>query len=150
MEIYLSIHHLDMPMYKEPPAALTIASTSDGRKYFDECLRLNRVCKNIMKRTMSDAISGSIEEKELATDFLASIGEKFTESDKAQTAILLGKLMNTKYTSSGKIREHILKFVDYAAKLKALKNLVSDEMIIHHVLNSLPPSFEHLNTSYLA
>ncbi|KAM5546530.1 hypothetical protein ABKV19_002356 [Rosa sericea] len=150
IEIYLCIHHLDLPMYKDPPAALTIASTSEDIKYHDEWHRLNRVCKNIMKRTMSETIRGSIEEKELATEFLVSIGERFTESDKAQIATLLNKLMNTRYTGSGTAREHILKFVDYAAKLRTLKNPVSDEMIIHHVLNSLPPSFEHLNTTYLA
>ncbi|XP_040361936.1 uncharacterized protein LOC121049289 [Rosa chinensis] len=150
IEIYLNVNHLDLPMYKTPPEALTIASTSEQQKYFDEWHRLNRVCKNVMKRTMSDSVSGSIEEKELATEFLESIGERFKESDKAQIANLLNKLLNTKYTGSGTIREHILKLVDYAAKLKTLKNPISDEMLIHHTLNSLPTSFEHLNTTYLA
>ncbi|KAK9929674.1 hypothetical protein M0R45_016658 [Rubus argutus] len=150
IEIYLSMYHLDWPLYKRQPAALTATSSEKERDYFEEWHRQNRVAKNVMKKTMSDTIRGSIEEPPLATDFMTAIGERFQESEKAQTTTLLNKLLSTKYTGSGSIREHILKLVDYATKLKALKIPVSDDMIIHHALNSLPDSFEHLNTTYLA
>ncbi|KAM1132606.1 hypothetical protein ACFX19_047679 [Malus domestica] len=64
----------------------------------------------------------------------------------------MGDLMTTfttlKLDENKFVREHILKLVEISAKLKDLEVPIDDAFIVHMALNSLPPKFDQLNTSY--
>lgn len=67
---------------------------------------------------MTETIKGGIPVCDNAADFLKAIEEKFKESDKAETTNLMNSLSNMKYDENGSVREHCLKMIDIANKIK--------------------------------
>ncbi|XP_047333925.1 uncharacterized protein LOC124937666 [Impatiens glandulifera] len=53
-----------------------------------------------------------------------------------------------KYKGKGNIREYIIEMSHLASKLKALKLELSDELLVHLVLISLPTQFNRFKVSY--
>ncbi|XP_061999304.1 uncharacterized protein LOC133716637 [Rosa rugosa] len=149
IELYLGLNNIDNYLTEEAPV-ITNASTAQDRMKSVEWIRANRMSMLIMKRLMSDAVKGSYPDKATAREYLDLIAEMFKENEKAETSILLSTLNNLKYTASVGIREHIMKFIDVAAKLKDLNMPLQDQLIVHQALNSLPSQFNQLKTTYAA
>ncbi|KAK9913445.1 hypothetical protein M0R45_037261 [Rubus argutus] len=106
--------------------------------------------KLILKRTMSDTVRGSVSEEGTAREYLENIAEKFTESAKGETSVLLDSFIAMKYNGTNGVREHIMKMIDITTKLKDLKIAVDAQFLVHMALNSLPASFSQLKTTYNA
>ena len=53
-----------------------------------------------------------------------------------------------KYTNKENIREYIMEMSNIAGKLKALKLQLSDDLLVHLVLISLPAQFSQFIVSY--
>ncbi|CAN6721625.1 unnamed protein product [Malus baccata var. baccata] len=83
-----------------------------------------------------------------AKEFFDAIGNKFKESEKAETGNFLTKLTSMKFDGVGSVREHILKMSDIAQKLKNLKHPLTDQFLVHMALNSLPAQYGQLKVSY--
>jgi hypothetical protein len=73
--------------------------------------------------------------------FMDKTEEHFQGSSKANTSILMTKMMHTKYDRRGSVREHILKMIDMSNKLKDLEMPIPDPYVIHYILMSLPSIF---------
>ena len=114
----------------------------------DNWLRANKICKLTIIRTMTDVVKGGIPEKEVASEFLEAIAERFAVSDKAETSMLLDQLHSMKYDMKLNIREYILKMIDIASKLTALKMTIEEDLVVMLVLKSLPVEFDQLKTAY--
>ncbi|PRQ17445.1 putative RNA-directed DNA polymerase [Rosa chinensis] len=106
--------------------------------------------KLILKRTMSDTVRGSVPDEGTARDYLNNIADMYQESEKAETGQLLDSLITMKYGGSTGVREHIMRMIETAAKLRDLQISVDDQFIVHIALNSLPPKFSQLKTAYHA
>ncbi|XP_068307551.1 uncharacterized protein [Pyrus communis] len=91
---------------------------------------------------------GGIPACDKAKDFLDSIGAKFKESEKAEMGELMTMLTKLKFDEGKGVREHILKLVDTATKLKDLEVPVDDAFVVHMALTSLPQSFDQLKITY--
>lgn len=141
---------MDICLTDEKPQDLTEESTEEEKKLHKEWFKANRMAKHVLKTTMSVTVKRSIPEKDLASEYLEAIAEKFKESDKAEVAHLSQTFNSLKYDGSGSVREHIMRLIDIAAKLKELNMPLQDEYVVHHALHSLPNSFSQLKTSYLA
>ncbi|XP_073220014.1 uncharacterized protein [Cicer arietinum] len=74
--------------------------------------------------------------------------KRFVKSDKAETSSLLQNLISMKYQGKGNIREHIMMMSNIASKLKGLKLELSDDLLIHLVLLSLPSQFSQFKVTY--
>ncbi|RVW56172.1 Retrovirus-related Pol polyprotein from transposon TNT 1-94 [Vitis vinifera] len=83
-----------------------------------------------------------------ASDFLAEIQKRFAKNDKAETSTLLASLISMKYKGKGNVREYIMEMSHLASKLKALKLELSDDLLVHLVLISLPAQFNQFKVSY--
>jgi hypothetical protein len=83
-----------------------------------------------------------------AKDFMAKVEEYFKGSTKVNANTLLSKLMNTKYDGLGSVREHFMSLVDLRDKLKDLKCPLNDEILLHHVMLSLPLVFDPFKINY--
>ena len=66
---------------------------------------------------------------------------------KVYASTLIKKLFNEKYTGGG-IREHILKMINTASKLKPMDLGLKDEFLIHLVFASLPKEYETFVVNY--
>nr|CAN66083.1 hypothetical protein VITISV_028833 [Vitis vinifera] len=94
------------------------------------------------ERGIPEAFRGAVtDEVTNASDFLAEIQKRFAKNDKAKTSTLLASLISMKYKGKGNVREYIMEMSHLASKLKALKLELSDDLLVHLVLISLPAQF---------
>ncbi|XP_074342964.1 uncharacterized protein LOC141680715 [Apium graveolens] len=145
VEIILGCMDLDHALRKEQPVSTTDDPKMDQIKKWE---RSNRMCLAIMKRTILTEIQGSIAESTSAKRFLSEIEQYFSKNEKSEMSNLLSKLVTMKYKGKGNIREYIIGMSNLAGKLKELKLELSDELLVHLVLISLPPQFGHFVVSY--
>ncbi|XP_058774785.1 uncharacterized protein LOC131649056 [Vicia villosa] len=97
----------------------------------------------IIKCSVPEAFRDTIS-KEItsAKDFLGEIEKRFANSDKVETNTLLQNLISIKYKGKGNIRKYIMEMSNIASnKLKAQKLELSDDLLVHLVLISLPAQF---------
>lgn len=148
IELHLGMIDFDHVLREDPPADLTNASTSDQKNKHQAWHKHNRLSLVIMKKTMTEAVRGSIPESELAREYFKNIEDKFKVSDKAETGNLLNSLINMKFDGVGSIREYIMKGIEVVAKLKALNLNFDDAILVHMILNSLPQQYSQLQSNY--
>ncbi|XP_060969027.1 uncharacterized protein LOC133036502 [Cannabis sativa] len=140
---------LDLALRMDRPAPLMDTSTSEQRRIFEKWDRSNNMSLMIIKRDIPEAFRGAVSEEVTdATTFLAEIEKRFAKSDKAETSTLLKKLISMKFKGKENIREYIMEMSHLASKLKALKLELSDDLLVHLVLISLPPQFSQFKVSY--
>ena len=80
--------------------------------------------------------------------FLLGIEQVFAKNEKVETSTLLRKLVGIKCTNKENIREYIMEMSNIARILKALKLQLSDDLIVHLVLISIPSQFSQFIVSY--
>ena len=96
----------------------------------------------IMKRAIPEAFRGTMSEDiVMAKDFLTDLDKWFVEIEKAETSTILAILISIRYKGKRNIREYIMEMCQLASKLKALKLELSEDLLVHLVLISLPVQF---------
>jgi gag-polypeptide of LTR copia-type/GAG-pre-integrase domain len=98
--------------------------------------------------TIPESFRGPVSDSTLALDYLKELEQRFVRNEKAEIDILLNKLCTMKYNDRSNVREHILKMMNTASKLKARKLDISEDMLVYLSLNSLPTSFGQFKVSY--
>ncbi|XP_075494679.1 uncharacterized protein LOC142532248 [Primulina tabacum] len=83
-----------------------------------------------------------------AKAFLQDLEKRFAKSEKPEIGTLLASLVSMRYRGKGNIRECIVEMYHLASRLKALKLDLSEDLLVHLVLISLPPQFNQFNVSY--
>ncbi|XP_028091225.1 uncharacterized protein LOC114291574 [Camellia sinensis] len=147
--IVLGCMDIDLALRMPKPNALTAQSTPEETVYFEKWDRSNRLSLMIMKRGIPEVFRGAItEDVTVAGEFLLEIQKRFAKNDKAETITLLASLISIKYKGKGNVREYIMEMSHLASKLKALKLDLSDDLLVHLVLISLPAQFNQFKVSY--
>ena len=148
VEIVLGCMDLDLALRVERPASLTDVSTSDQKKDFEKWERSNRMCLMIMKRSIPETFRGDMSNETDAKGFLADLEKRFARNEKAETSTLLSSLVSMRYKGKGNIREYIMEMSNLASKLRALNLTLSEDLLVHLVLISLPTQFSQFKVSY--
>ncbi|XP_078148627.1 uncharacterized protein LOC144544084 [Carex rostrata] len=103
----------------------------------------------IMKRSIPEAFRCSISDTITnAKEFLAEVETRFIKNEKSKIGTLLTKLVSMKYKNKGSIREYIMEMSNVVSRLMALKLEISDDLLVHLVLISLPSHFGQFKVSY--
>ncbi|CAN6552257.1 unnamed protein product [Malus baccata var. baccata] len=136
LDICMGLMDLDIAISEDSSPEPAADATVDVKAKYERWLKANRITFLVIKKSMSDTVSRGIPDSKNAN--LASIHEKFKESDKAETGNLMNDLMSKKYNGMGCVREHILELLDIGAKLNALDVPMNDPLLVHVALNSLP------------
>jgi hypothetical protein len=122
---------------------------AEYKKAKAQCERSKRVVFMIMNNAIDPAIIGALPKTaENAKIFMAKIEEQFMGSSKANTSILMSKLMHAKYDGRGNVREHVLKMIDMSNKLKDLECSLPKPYVIHYVMMSLQFCFRNFKINY--
>ncbi|KAL0433694.1 UNVERIFIED_CONTAM: hypothetical protein Slati_2703700 [Sesamum latifolium] len=133
---------LDVALKEDSPPALTEKSTSEEKREKERWEKYNRMRVRIMKKTIIEAFRGTISETlTKAKDFLVDIEKRFIKNEKAEIGTLLTNLFSKRYTGKGNIREYITEMSHLSAKLRALKLGLSEDLLVHLILISLPTRF---------
>ncbi|KAM7531010.1 hypothetical protein LguiB_034420 [Lonicera macranthoides] len=144
-EIVLGCMDLDQALREDQP---TSTSKNPNEVKIEKWDRSNRMCLMIMKRSIPEAFRGYIAEDTSAKKFLKEIEQYFAKNEKSKTSNLLAKLVSMKYYGKGNIKVYIMEMSNLASKLKALKLELSDDLLVHLVLISLPAHFTQFKVSY--
>ncbi|KAK6160726.1 hypothetical protein DH2020_004107 [Rehmannia glutinosa] len=137
--IVLGVMDLDLAIRTDSPPPLTDKSTSDEKRDMERWEKSNRMCMMIMKKAIPEAFRGTMSEKITTTkEFLADIEKRFVKNKKAEIGTLLTNLISMRYGGKGNIREYIMEMSHTASKLRALKLELSEDLLVHLVLISLP------------
>ncbi|KAL9678102.1 hypothetical protein QQ045_015941 [Rhodiola kirilowii] len=103
----------------------------------------------IIHRGIPEVFIGIVhDEISSAKDYLAEFEKRFVENDNAKISELLANLISMKYSGKGNVREHIMEISQLASKLKALKLELSDNLLVHLVLISLPSEYSQCRNFY--
>jgi hypothetical protein len=80
-------------------------------------------------------------------EYLEKVESQFTGSSKAYASTLIKRLTTEKY-SGGRVRDHILRKTNMAARLKPLDLAIKDAFMIYLIFSSLPKEFETFEVNY--
>ncbi|KAL0289164.1 UNVERIFIED_CONTAM: hypothetical protein Sangu_2626100 [Sesamum angustifolium] len=149
LDIVLGVMDLDLALRDDSPPTLTDKSTSKQKREKERWEKSNRMCVLIMKKSIPKAFKGTISETlTKANDFLEHIEKWFVKNEKAEIGTLLTNLISKKYIGKGNIREYIMEMSHLASKLKGLKLDLSEDLLAHLVLISLPTQFSQFKVGY--
>ena len=147
--IILVCMDLDLALRIEQPPPLTTDSSAKAKKEFERWDHSNCMSLMIIKCDISETFRGIVSGEVTTTkEFLDDIEKRFVKNKKAETSTLLGSLVSMKYQGQGNIREYIVQMSNIASKLKALKLELSNDLLVHLVLLSLPAQFNQFRVSY--
>lgn len=147
--IILGCMDIDLALRREQPASLTDNSSNEDKRDYEKWERSNRMSLMIMKRAIPEAFRDTMSDKvDTAKGYLEELEKRFAKNEKVETSTLLGSLISMRYKGKGNIREYIMEMSHLASKLKALKLELSEELLVHLVLISLPIHFSHFKVSY--
>ncbi|KAJ9561477.1 hypothetical protein OSB04_006637 [Centaurea solstitialis] len=135
VEIVLGCMDLDHALRMERSNSTTENENTDKIEKWD---RSNRMCLMIMKRSIPSTFRGSITEGTNAKNFLKEIEQFFAKNTKTEASNTLMKLVTMRYKENGNIREYIMEMSNLNGKLKELKLELSDDLLVHLILISLP------------
>ncbi|WVZ80283.1 hypothetical protein U9M48_027774 [Paspalum notatum var. saurae] len=108
----------------------------------------NKKCLLIPKRSVVDAVKGSILECETAREYLGKLAAQFVGSSKAYASTLTKQFANMRYDRSG-MRAYIQKMTSMVAKLnKYFEAPLPVEYVVHTIMQSLPKEYETLHMNY--
>ncbi|XP_075473302.1 uncharacterized protein LOC142504304 [Primulina tabacum] len=123
---------LDYALREDRPALLTSSGTADQKGSLEKWERSNRMSLMIMKHSIPDTIRGAIPEENDAKKLLTQIADRFAANEKRK----------------GIIREYIMEMSNLVTRLKAFKLELSEDIVVHLVLISLPAQFNQFKISY--
>nr|CAN67457.1 hypothetical protein VITISV_039473 [Vitis vinifera] len=129
--IVLGCMDLDYALREDCPPDLMSASIAEQRFAMEKWERSNCMSLMIMKHSIPEAIRGAIPKETRAKTFLDQIANRFTANEKVKTNTILSKLVSMRYK-----------------RLKALKLELSEDILVHLVLISLPTQFSPFKISY--
>ena len=149
VRITLGCMDLDLALRVEQPPSLTNNSTAEDKRFYEKWDRSNRLSLMIIKRGIPESFRGVVsDEVTNAKDFLTEIEKRFIKSDKAEISLLLSSFTSKRYSGKGNIREYIMEMSHIVSKLKTLKIEISEDILLHIILNSLPNAFDPFMVSY--
>ena len=146
--IVLGCMDLDLALRTEQPPTFESNSLTEDKKAYEKWERSNRLNLMIMRHTIPETFRSTMFEETTARDFLNDVEKRFAKNEKAETSTLLANLVSMRYKAKGNIREYILELSNIASKLKALKLELSEDLLVHLVLISLPAQFNQFKISY--
>ncbi|KAF7838838.1 Retrovirus-related Pol polyprotein from transposon TNT 1-94 [Senna tora] len=129
------------------PTALTDGSSNVDRIHMRNESDLT-TCVIIMQHSIPESLRGGISEDPDAKGFLKQISDRFATNEKVETSTSLSKLVSMRYKGKGNIREYIMEMSNLVTKLRGLKLELSDDFLVHLVLNSRTAQFDQFKVSY--
>ncbi|CAM8886946.1 unnamed protein product [Rhodiola kirilowii] len=149
IKIFLGSMYLDLALREPKPIHLANSRNAFDRNHLRMWEHSNRLSLMIIHHGIPEVFKGIVpDEISSAKDYLAEFEKCFVENDKVKTSELLANLISMKYSGKGQGREHIMEISQLASKLKALKLELSENLLVHLVLISLPSEYSQFRISY--
>ncbi|KAD6454718.1 hypothetical protein E3N88_09424 [Mikania micrantha] len=148
VKLTLGFMDLDYSLRHEAPSPLDTDFRVEQKKVHDQWERSNRMSLMVIKNSISPTIRGAIPNSENAKVYLDLFEEQFKGTSKTNACIVILKMLTTKYSGPGGVRDHIMMMNDMANQLKTLDMEISEEFLVHFIMTSLPSQFDIFKINY--
>lgn len=101
-----------------------------------------------IKAHAGKSIHGSISNRANMKNYRNATEQQFETSAKALASTLMSKLSSINFKDTKVIHEHIMEMTDIVAQLKSLEIDISEFLLVHFILNSLPSEYGPFRISY--
>ena len=128
----LGLADLDLALLEDEPQEPTNDSTAEEKAYYQKWVRANRLSIMVMKKSISPSFKVSVSDEANAKSFFAAIGQRFQESEKAETGELMQSLSKMRYDGVSGIWPYILKMQDITNRLSSLKITIDESFLVYH------------------
>ena len=130
---------LDLALRVDRPNEVTEESSSHSKRDIEKWEQSNQISLMIMKRAILEAFHGTMSKDiVMIKSFLTYLEKRFANNEKVETSTILANLISMRYKGKENIREYIMEMSHLTSKLKALKLVLSKDLLVHLVLISLP------------
>ena len=130
------------------PNPITETSPVEAIRLYEKWERSNRLFVMFIKTKIFTGIRGSIEQIDKVKPLLKAIDEQFATSDKALASTLIIQFSSTKLIGIRGVRDHIMCMRDISAQLKTLEVTMSENFLVHFILNALSQHYNPFKISY--
>ena len=86
---------------------------------------------------------------ETTTEIMASVHQMFGQNTHFAREAALKRIMDTKMEEGTKVRDHVLKMMDYLNEVEIHGVQINDKSKINMVIESLPDTFKEFKVSYI-
>lgn len=124
---------------EDPLAEITVGSTEEEKKNYDNWKKSDRLCLLTMHRSIQEHLKGGLPTK------------RYSNSTNAEVFMIIQELFSMRYDFSiGDVRSYVVRMIQYQSRLNALDVPLSDKILVHYVMNSLPPEFSMIKTIFIS
>jgi gag-polypeptide of LTR copia-type len=136
LEIIFGCLDLDIALQQDKPLVPVEDSPENMENAHAQWMMSNCLCLKVMQRFIPENFRGHVSDFTLVLDYLKELEQRFVRNENAEIGIMLNKLCTMKYNDRSNVREHILKMMNIASKLKAHKLNISKDMLVYLSFNS--------------
>ena len=104
----------------------------------------------IIKGSITQSMRGAIPDSRAAKGYLGKIEDQFKGSSKIYATSLIRRLIDERYDPTRSLREHIIRKINMATKLKTMEMEISEGFLVHFIMSSLPTEFSPFTINYNA
>ncbi|XP_031487910.1 uncharacterized protein LOC116255930 [Nymphaea colorata] len=116
--------------------------TNEERRTYEAFETDNLMAKTIMSAFMKDDLIKVFEDSSIAKEMFDFISSKYNTTTTMHIQLLLEQYNSYKMNEPAKMVDHVIKMLVMAKDLAVVGNVISDNMLISTILNSLPHSWE--------
>ena len=117
---------------------ITETDTKEEKVLYEQWEQPNHLNVTFIKTSFSASIRSSVEKHTNVQALLKAIDKQFAASDKAPASTLIMKFSSLRLTNVKGVCEHIMEMRDIAVQLKTLEVDMSDNFLVHYILNTPP------------
>ncbi|KAH9801407.1 hypothetical protein KPL71_001014 [Citrus sinensis] len=118
------------------------------RRLYEKWQKANEMAKCYILASISNILQTKHQNLETATEIMDSLQQMFGQSTRSARQAALKGIMNSKMGKGTRVRDHVLKMMDYLNEAEIQGAQIDDNSKIDMVLESLPETFKEFKVNY--
>ncbi|KAH9697148.1 hypothetical protein KPL71_023495 [Citrus sinensis] len=118
------------------------------RRFYEKWQKANEMAKCYILASISNILQTKHQNLETATEIMDSLQQMFGQSTRSARQAALKGIMNSKMGKGTRVRDHVLKMMDYLNEAEIQGAQIDDNSKIDMVLESLPETFKEFKVNY--
>lgn len=118
------------------------------RRLYEKWQKANEMAKCYILASISNILQTKHQNLETATEIIDSLQQMFGQSTRSARQAALKGIMNSKMGKGTRVRDHVLKMMDYLNEAEIQGAQIDDNSKIDMVLESLPETFKEFKVNY--
>ena len=119
------------------------------REPYEKWCEANKMAKRYILASISVELHKKHRSMETATEIMASLHQMFGQNTHFAREAALKRITDTQMEEGTKVRDHVLKMMDYLNEVEIHGVQINDKSKINMVIESLPDTFKEFKVSYI-